>query len=321
MAGGLALATFAFEAAFSHTDWMLRLEFSSGSRITPVLWILSGWMAATSDLRGRRLTWDVLALGPATSLSDDELGALTGRVRKLPPRNVAIALLIALPAGVLVVADEGTSVPALFSDEPLTHDLLRGIGVNLVLFGVMGVGAARTFEGLRVLARLEQSLRPVTLLDLSPLYPFAQWGLWSALVWLGGSAIAGVVFVDQEFALGTAIVLLGTGGLGTAAFLLPLRGAHQSIRAAKREELARVRGAIELARDAALAPPSAAEPAAVATSARLPGLLAYEARIEEVREWPLDLPTVSRFGVLMFVALGSWLGGAVVERLLGVLLD
>jgi len=212
-------------------------------------------------------------------------------------------------------------VPALFSDEPLTHDLLRGIGVNLVLFGVMGVGAARTFEGLRVLARLEQSLRPVTLLDLSPLYPFAQWGLWSALVWLGGSAIAGVVFVDQEFALGTAIVLLGTGGLGTAAFLLPLRGAHQSIRAAKREELARVRGAIELARDAALAPPSAAEPAAVATSARLPGLLAYEARIEEVREWPLDLPTVSRFGVLMFVALGSWLGGAVVERLLGVLLD
>jgi hypothetical protein len=55
--------------------------------------------------------------------------------------------------------------------------------------------------------------------------------------------------------------------------------------------------------------------------ARLPALLAYEARIEGVREWPFDTPTLARFGLLVLLATGSWLGGAVVERVLGVVLD
>ena len=40
-----------------------------------------------------------------------------------------------------------------------------------------------------------------------------------------------------------------------------------------------------------------------------------------MREWPFDVPTLLRFLVLALVAAGSWLGGAVVERLLGVFLD
>ena len=54
---------------------------------------------------------------------------------------------------------------------------------------------------------------------------------------------------------------------------------------------------------------------------RLPALLAYEARIERVREWPFDVPTLLRFLALALVAAGSWLGGALVERMLGVFLD
>ena len=49
---------------------------------------------------------------------------------------------------------------------------------------------------------------------------------------------------------------------------------------------------------------------------RLPGLLALEARIEGVREWPFDTGSLLRFGFYVALGLGSWLGAATVERLL-----
>jgi hypothetical protein len=60
-----------------------------------------------------------------------------------------------------------------------------------------------------------------------------------------------------------------------------------------------------------------AEPGA---AAELEGLLAWEQRISEVREWPFDVSTLARFGALLALAIGSWLGGAVVERALGMAL-
>jgi len=55
--------------------------------------------------------------------------------------------------------------------------------------------------------------------------------------------------------------------------------------------------------------------------ARLPGLLAFEKRIESVAEWPFDAPTLTRFFLYVAIPLGSWIGGALIERLLGTVLD
>ena len=85
---------------------------------------------------------------------------------------------------------------------------------------------------------------------------------------------------------------------------------------AKRAELARVRAEIQRVKEAAL------EPHRAGTGAdALPGLLAYESRIEAVSEWPFDMPTRLGFGAMVILAAGSWLGGAIVERLLGFALD
>ena len=54
---------------------------------------------------------------------------------------------------------------------------------------------------------------------------------------------------------------------------------------------------------------------------RLPGLIAYRGAIESAREWPLDTPAVGRFLLYLAIPLGGWLGGALVERLLGLALD
>jgi hypothetical protein len=102
-----------------------------------------------------------------------------------------------------------------------------------------------------------------------------------------------------------------------AAFLLPVRGLRRQIRARKAEELARLREDIRRNRELAAEPGTESAEA----GARLPGLLAYEKRIESVREWPFDAPTLTRFFLYVAIPLGSWVGGALVERLLGAALD
>ena len=54
---------------------------------------------------------------------------------------------------------------------------------------------------------------------------------------------------------------------------------------------------------------------------RLADLLAYEKRIGDVPEWPLDVPTLLRFALFLAIPVGSWLGGALVERLVDLTLD
>jgi hypothetical protein len=46
---------------------------------------------------------------------------------------------------------------------------------------------------------------------------------------------------------------------------------------------------------------------------RLGSLLAYEARIAGVGEWPFDVGTFVRFALFLALPLGSWIAGALVE--------
>ena len=50
-------------------------------------------------------------------------------------------------------------------------------------------------------------------------------------------------------------------------------------------------------------------------------LSVYRSHVEGVREWPFDGSTFARFGLYLMIPLGSWVGGAFVERLLSSLLD
>jgi hypothetical protein len=105
--------------------------------------------------------------------------------------------------------------------------------------------------------------------------------------------------------------------LAALAFLFPVRGLRRQIRARKAEELSKLREKIRHNRE--LADGSGSESAEA--GAKLPGLLAYKHEIESVREWPFDAPTLTRFFLYVAIPLGSWFGGALVERLLGAALD
>jgi hypothetical protein len=131
-----------------------------------------------------------------------------------------------------------------------------------------------------------------------------------------------VVTVSNPFAFGSPVTgaILGclwSVVLTTAVFVLPVRGLRRQIRARKAEELVRIRE--EIRRDRELVAKLGAE--SIEAGGRLPGLLAYVNQIESVREWPFDAPTLTRFFLYVAIPLGSWLGGALVERLLGAALD
>jgi hypothetical protein len=184
------------------------------------------------------------------------------------------------------------------------------------------VGAFVTFTGgiltyravvdARKFAQLARALPAVDLLDREALLPFARQGL--------RSAVPGVIFVTfLAFNLGDTGFLLATALIGTivlvqniAVLVIPMRGVHERLRAAKRDELARVRAAIRGEPGALRGSPLERRGDAPA----LADLLAWRAFVEAVPEWPIDLPTLGRFAAYVGVPLLGWVGAGLVQHAL-----
>jgi hypothetical protein len=165
----------------------------------------------------------------------------------------------------------------------------------------------------RIFSRIGEQLTEVDLFDLHALDPFARRGLQSVLLWIVGLSIFSGLFVGgwaSNFAPGVAVCL---AAVACAALLLPVLGVHRRIRAAKRTELARLHEALRRDRNAILDPEAQG---AHDAAARLPGLVALRQQVASLREWPFDVSTLVRFSFYISIGLGSWLGAAVVERLL-----
>ncbi len=82
----------------------------------------------------------------------------------------------------------------------------------------------------------------------------------------------------------------------------------------KREELARLKPLLRQAREDTLT-------SDVSTQGRLTDLLTYQDRVESTPEWPFDSSTLLRFGIYLLIPVGSMVGGALVERIVDMVLD
>ena len=208
--------------------------------------------------------------------------------------------------------------PALYFSRGYWHPEQAWMwGIGIVVCWHLGRFIYEILNDARCFSVLAGRIRKINLLDLGPLAPFARQGLGSALPCLVLISIYSINALDRSFIW--AVVLTGGLALATATttLLLPVRGIRRRIHEAKRAELRRLTEAIQ--GDTAALRDS--DIAGRAGTLSLADLITYRSFVESVREWPFDAPTRLRFALYLAIPVGSWLGGAFVERLLGVVLD
>jgi hypothetical protein len=287
-------------------------------RVTSIpLWGTNGWFEAVlrAVLLGYTLTLAALGLRSARRRIAQLRPVLRGGstaaeaavvVVLAPPRRGRwIAGLVgAFVLLLLGVGMEGTS----FAPFP------PGGMVWLALFGwLLGRALFANLHVARSLSRLGERDIALDLLDLRPLAPLVQWGLHTVLCWAIWFSLMALFWLGpgpKNWINALGLVPLFVIAVG--ALCVPVRGVHRRIAEAKRTQLERLREEIREA---------LAEPATAEDPARLANLVAYQSLVERVREWPFDVSTLLRFGLYMTLGVGSWVGAALVEKLLGAALE
>ena len=158
--------------------------------------------------------------------------------------------------------------------------------------------------------RLAQRLPVLNLFDTDAHKPFTQQGVQSALLIVTLMSITSNIAVQPGSGLVGAITLSITMSILTVVVLiLPMRGIHKRLQSQKHQELQTLRGEIQIRRKSLLTD-------ADKGLDKITPLLAMEQRIERVPEWPFDLGSLSKVMLYLLLGLGSWVGAALVERLL-----
>ncbi len=193
------------------------------------------------------------------------------------------------------------------------HDNSATMTLFVLLGWLFGRGSYLSLMSTSRLPRPQRS--DIDLLNLEDLYAIGRSGLRGALVWLIILAIGGFVYLSGAPSLWAILPVFAIGlGIGLLVLLGPAREVRSLIRDVKREELARLEPLLRQARDDALT-------GDVSTQGRLTDLLAYKTQVESTPEWPFDSSTLLRFGLYLLIPVASMVGGALVERVVNVLLD
>ncbi len=307
-------AAFGFWPTLFDPRQPLGISFDGRNHLTMA--VLLGFVLAATRWTKRVAVRALETLKPASTLSTEAFSAEIRHTSVLSSAARGASF-----AGAVVV---GIAIIPLSSGEPGSYLRLSkwnahhvwAIANHILLFTIMFRSAFRSTAGWRALDRISRSLRHIDLLDREALAPIGRYGFPGAILWLAGGSLASLLAWGMENVWPLVAILCAILALATFSMLRPMQIVHGRLHEAKRGELKRVREKIANAKEASLSNHTIASDQA----ALLPGLLAYEVRIESVREWPFDTPTLLRFAALALLAVGSWLGGAVVERALGAVI-
>ncbi|MCZ6458621.1 MAG: hypothetical protein O6766_04595 [Gammaproteobacteria bacterium] len=182
----------------------------------------------------------------------------------------------------------------------------------LICWWVGCIGYVIVVESAR-LSRLSDAITTLDLLDLVPYRPLIRQGLTNALLVIGTVSLLSLFLVESRY--GPLLVGAWTGCVIFAwtSLMFPLRGIRRKIKAAKQQELDWCRLTLKTARDELKS--------SVGKSQSITDVVAYRTIIENIRNWPFDNPTLVRFALFLLIPVGSWLGGAFVERGLDLFLS
>lgn len=163
------------------------------------------------------------------------------------------------------------------------------------------------------LSRLLEGIEVLDVLDLDPYRPLIRQGLTNALLVVGVVSVLSLLAVESRYWPLLVIFWIAFIAIAWLGLMLPLRSIRKKIRAAKEQELDWCRQRLQIARDALKSGAASEQPIAE--------IMAYRDLVGNIRNWPFDNPTLVRFTLYLLIPLGSWLGGALVERGLDLFLS
>jgi hypothetical protein len=292
---------------FWWTPWRLEVVFA----------VILGYVLACGEWIVRSAQRDLDATAPVLELAPSELAAERVGLGLFSPLVLLAATLGGASVGIVVHSLVNALLPPGHSAlDDRAWRLLRDVAIWVLSVRLVLVMIATS---LRV-SRLSERAARIDLLDLRGFAPLARIGLRSALAFTLAVSLIAAMSSDEVALPVTLATVAIVAAVGALTVPMPVRGVHRAIRAAKEGELLSVRAAIARARGAALAP-GAEGVGGTQDAPRLGGLLALEARIAGVSEWPFDVGTFVRFALFLALPLGSWTAGALVERLVSRVLD
>lgn len=307
------LVALAFALAFAALSQCVRIAIGESTR-WPYLWLdlLNGvlfayvptalWLLRRARLRELRLLRPALREGVS-------FAGIADAVLCVPPRRLALSGL----AGAVVFGALPTVDPAFWEGPApaLTHPFMLFFVARMAVTGWLGGRAvASELTAIAAFYRIGAERVRVDLQDLRPFEGFARGGLRSAFAWVLGSSLVSLFWLGPGAGSANAFIVATILTGVTAGLFASVYGPHRAIAGAKRETLAALEARIARA-GAALG--AGREPADAGV--RLADLVAWHAVLERVREWPIGAPALARGALIAALAIGSWLGGALVERL------
>ena len=291
---------------------------------------LLGYLLAMNALLHRGLRRDLDALRPLMTEAEGRAERLREASEAPPGLLAGASLLGAAIGGTLPYLDP--NLRSLFANASVDDpDFLWSLVQNVVLTALGVRVFAAQIHWTRSIARIGREAIDVDLLEPSGLAPFSRYGQRSVIAWVGLTIVFSMYWVSETAARANVVLPFAIAAALSWIFVAPLAGVRSRIRTVKQAELARVAAQIREERERVLAPRAGgraddARPAAdplrgsPASSAdpsrvgRLADLVAYRGLVADFREWPIDVPGVLRFALFLLLGLGSWLGGALVER-------
>lgn len=307
--GVLALVLFAGGAAGELLAGVAPAETAQDVRVAVVLSLILAYLPAAQLFAAQRAQRSLRELAPVLDLTPAEIEGEAVQIahveRRTLRRAVGLGALIVLTVGFL---------PEILVTRSINLSLLNAISLHHRLLAaciglIAGSFVALMGSSSRRIADLSRRSGRLDLFDMRGWDPLVRLGLTNAFVTAGVVSLLMLLVPDRDageaLGWGLLVSVLGVASLGALGLVLPLLGLRERIRTEKRERLDGCHRQLEaLLQDTA--PPTG----------RLADLAAYKRLLDDVSEWPLDLPQVARFALLFGLPLLSWIAAALVERLL-----
>lgn len=271
--------------------------------ITPVFHFVTERTEEAFDALTERLRMDSAELTAARA-------GIRGKSGVFVLRMASYAVIVWLAQSWLLTGSFGRM------SESLTEGVLSFVmsSAPLAVWLFMITAIAAIVDNARLFRRLADRVE-IELLDPESLTPFGYMAASSILVLVGAIASLPIMWLggapDPWTTIPGLVLLLGALVSIVMASLWPV---HRVLRDARRAELRRVQARIDALADDARAWD------AHALSALAP-LLVYRREIASLREWPLDLGVLTRFGLYLFIVPMTWVGAALIEYVVGFFIE